>query len=384
MQDRCSEGRVGASPAAQVDGLDRVFAGGGSRGAAARASGRPQALALAFAACGALALSACATPTARTPDRAAAVAPRGEAPGPSAAAPPPEVHASAAHHEHAPDAAPKADAGAADAREDDRAAADAVAVTPVPATTPAPTATASQPADRAAPGVSAAKPATPPPVAAPVAAAAASGVARAPARAPAATETPAGAVPIGGQLRLQAARGQRVEATDLAEAVVWFVPQGAHVVRPGNYTMNTRQKGFEPPVLAVPVGSRVSFPNGDPVLHNVYSDSRGHAFDLGLYASGESPVHQFRQPGVVDVHCNVHRRMQAKIVVVESHLIARIGPDGRFAIEGVPPGPGRLVAWHPRGERIERLVVAGEARELDLEVPLTRPRADAFAAGARP
>jgi plastocyanin len=205
----------------------------------------------------------------------------------------------------------------------------------------------------------------------------------APAPSTAPAEAPKGVAAIGGQLRLQAGRGQRVDATDLTEAVVWFVPQGAHVVRPGNYTMHTRQKGFEPAVLAVPVGSRVSFPNGDPVLHNVYSDSRGQAFDLGLYGSGQSPVHQFGQPGVVDVHCNVHRRMQAKIVVVESHLIARIGPDGRFVIEGIPRGSGRLVAWHPRGERIERLVVAGETRDLDLELPLTKHRADAFSAGAR-
>lgn len=188
---------------------------------------------------------------------------------------------------------------------------------------------------------------------------------------------------IEGSLRLRPGRGQSVDAADLEEAVVWFVPEGSHVVRPGSYTMNTRQKGFEPTVLAVPVGSRVSFPNSDPVLHNVYSDSRGQAFDLGLYGPGERPAHQFRQPGVVHVHCNVHRRMQAKIVVVESHLIARIGADGRFSIGDVPPGPGRLIAWHPRGESVERSIIAGEAWKVEVEVPLTRPRADAFAEGAR-
>lgn len=188
---------------------------------------------------------------------------------------------------------------------------------------------------------------------------------------------------IEGSLRLRPGRGQSVGAADLEEAVVWFVPEGSHVVRPGSYTMNTRQKGFEPTVLAVPVGSRVSFPNSDPVLHNVYSDSVGQAFDLGLYGPGERPAHQFRQPGVVHVHCNVHRRMQAKIVVVESHLIARIGADGRFSIGDVPPGPGRLIAWHPRGERVERSIIAGEAWKVEVEVPLTRPRADAFAEGAR-
>jgi plastocyanin len=186
-----------------------------------------------------------------------------------------------------------------------------------------------------------------------------------------------------GMLRLTPGRGQRVAAEDFREAVIWFVPDGGGPVRAGSFTMNTLQKGFEPQVLAVPVGSTVRFPNGDPVLHNVYSDSTGNAFDLGLYASGEAPTHQFRRAGVVDVHCNVHRRMQAKIVVVESHHIGRVAADGRFEIAGVPAVGGRLVAWHPRGERVERRFGPDAMDDLAIEIPLTRPRAEAFEQGAR-
>lgn len=186
-----------------------------------------------------------------------------------------------------------------------------------------------------------------------------------------------------GVLRLVPGRGQQVTEADHREAVVWFVPDGGGPVRAGTFTMNTLQKGFDPPVLAVPVGSTVRFPNGDPVLHNVYSDSAGHAFDLGLYGPGEAPTHQFGRAGVVDVHCNVHRRMQAKIVVVESHHIGRVLPDGRFVIDAVPAVGGRLIAWHPRGERVERLIAADAADGLAIELPLIRPRAEAFERGAR-
>jgi hypothetical protein len=187
-----------------------------------------------------------------------------------------------------------------------------------------------------------------------------------------------------GTLRLLPARGQRVEADDFREAVVWFVPDGGGPVRPGRYTMNTLQKGFDPSVLAVSVGSTVRFPNGDPVLHNVYSESAGNAFDLGLYGPGEAPTHRFDRAGVVDVHCNVHRRMQAKILVVESHHIGRIAADGRFEIGDVPAGAaGRLVAWHPRGDRVERRLAADAVDGLVIELPLVRPRAEAFDRGAR-
>src|SRR5437667_5024622 len=43
---------------------------------------------------------------------------------------------------------------------------------------------------------------------------------------------------------------------------------------------------FDPEILVIPVGSTVSFPNSDPIFHNVFSLSKLKQFDLGYYPAG--------------------------------------------------------------------------------------------------
>jgi len=52
-------------------------------------------------------------------------------------------------------------------------------------------------------------------------------------------------------------------------------------------------------------------------------------------------------PGVVEIYCNIHQKMTAKVLVVPSVLYAKVQPDGTFRINNVPPGMRRLVAWSP-------------------------------------
>jgi hypothetical protein len=111
-------------------------------------------------------------------------------------------------------------------------------------------------------------------------------------------------------------------------------------------------------VVTVPVGSRVSFPNADPILHNVFSVSRSNAFDLGLYGRGEGREIVLRGTGVVRVYCNVHPQMEAFVVVTPGPWAARPGPDGSFVIEGAPDGRHEVRVWDERG--------GSDAREVDL------------------
>ena len=106
-----------------------------------------------------------------------------------------------------------------------------------------------------------------------------------------------------------------------------------------------KDKKFVPDLLAVTAGQEVTFPNGDPVLHNVFSRSPTRAFDLGQYRQGESKAKSFPKPGVVDVYCNVHPEMAATIVVVPNRAHARVAKDGTFAIAGVPPGTWTVFAY---------------------------------------
>ena len=119
--------------------------------------------------------------------------------------------------------------------------------------------------------------------------------------------------------------------------------------------MVTEKKEFEPRVLAVPRGSRIRFPNMDPILHNVFSVSPVKSFDLGQYKSSDPPkLERFERPGLVPVYCNIHPHMIAYVVVLENAAYALAAPDGRFAIRGVPRGRHSVHAWTPGAEPVRR------------------------------
>jgi len=115
-------------------------------------------------------------------------------------------------------------------------------------------------------------------------------------------------------------------------------------------------KTFAPAVSAVIRGTEVSFPNDDMIFHNVFSLSRAKRFDLGLYKSGTTKSVLLTRPGLIDVYCNIHPEMAAKILVLDNPYFAVTRADGSFTIDGVPPGTYPYVAWQTRGEPIRGTV----------------------------
>lgn len=107
-----------------------------------------------------------------------------------------------------------------------------------------------------------------------------------------------------------------------------------------------RNRRFEKEVLVIPAGSSVSFPNGDPIFHNVFSLSKAKAFDLGYYPQGQTRTVRFEKPGPVQVFCHLHTNMSAAILVVPNQLFTQPSSDGAFRIPGVPPGKQLVRLWH--------------------------------------
>jgi plastocyanin len=138
-----------------------------------------------------------------------------------------------------------------------------------------------------------------------------------------------------------------------------------------------RQQGrqFKPTFAVVVRGDAVSFPNDDSIFHNVFSLSEAARFDLGLYKSGSSKTLVFDKSGVIDVYCNIHPEMVAKIVVVDSPLYTLTDAAGRFTLEGVTPGRHGVVFVHPSGARTrQELVVSAEAPTTTTVELRERPR----------
>jgi plastocyanin len=111
-------------------------------------------------------------------------------------------------------------------------------------------------------------------------------------------------------------------------------------------TLEQKARKFVPDTIVIPAGSSVSFPNLDPVFHNVFSLSKPKEFDLGNYPKDHARTVTFPKPGIVFVNCHLHPNMAAAIVVSPNRWSAKSDPDGHFMLAGVPPGTYTVVAWH--------------------------------------
>ena len=153
-----------------------------------------------------------------------------------------------------------------------------------------------------------------------------------------------------------------------ATAVVYAEPLDAAAPRTAaRATLTQKNKAFQPRILAVPVGATVTFPNNDPLFHNVFSLSAPEPFDLGLYRSGQTRTRTFTRPGTYRVFCNIHPHMTALVVVVPTAHVTTAAADGRFVLD-LPAGRYRLTALSERAGpvTVETMSVAGAATAPEL------------------
>ena len=149
------------------------------------------------------------------------------------------------------------------------------------------------------------------------------------------------------------------------------LPAGGAAHR-GVFRMDQVNRRFSPDLLVVPVGATVSFPNMDPIFHNIFSLSKAKEFDLGSYDKGDSRSVTFTKPGVVYVYCHLHPNMEGTIVVAPSHYFAQADASGHFHLAAVPPGEYTVVAWHKAAGFFRKQIVVepGHAAAADFLIPL--------------
>jgi plastocyanin len=132
-------------------------------------------------------------------------------------------------------------------------------------------------------------------------------------------------------------------------AVIWLKRVGGETPKPAparGKVVTQRNKAFIPHVLAIPVGTKVSFRNDDPIFHNIFSLSKPNDFDTGLYKQGASYSQVFHKAGPVQLLCNIHSSMIGYVYVVDTPYYAQADISGAFTIKGVPPGEYELSVWH--------------------------------------
>lgn len=144
------------------------------------------------------------------------------------------------------------------------------------------------------------------------------------------------------------------------------------------------QKGCEyiPYVLGAQTGQKILVRNSDPVLHNVHAIPGGKSgnkeFNLAQMAGGKDIERAFDHPEIfVRFKCDVHIWMFAYVGVLPHPYYAVTGQDGRYKIEGVPPGKYTLVAFHRKAHGTEDKALTqeitvgdqGVTADLTVEVP---------------
>jgi len=149
--------------------------------------------------------------------------------------------------------------------------------------------------------------------------------------------------------------------------------EGALPSTPSTGTMDQKDRQFVPDMLVLPVGSTASFPNLDPIFHNVFSLSKPAEFDLGNYSKDHTRVVKFSKPGIVFVNCHLHSNMGAVIVITPNSWNTRAAGDGQFTLENVPPGSYTAVAWHKAAGFFRQPVTVSESGSTPLSFLIPLP-----------
>jgi plastocyanin len=160
--------------------------------------------------------------------------------------------------------------------------------------------------------------------------------------------------------------------TDLSSVIVYLtvdkdaakIPQA---ILKKEYVMGMKDKQIRPRAIAVPVGALVTFPNYDPIFHNLFSVSTPNDFDVGLYKGGASKEKTFEYPGVVRIFCNVHPQMSATIVVTDTPYFTTTSKDGSFDLGDLPAGSFNLSAYAEEGQTSQKI----EIKDAPLKVNMT-------------
>jgi plastocyanin len=169
----------------------------------------------------------------------------------------------------------------------------------------------------------------------------------------------------------------------IAQAVVFvreLPPNGTPSSSPQSAVMDQIHKEFVPPLLPVPVGTEVRFPNHDQIHHHVYSFSRTKNFELPLYKGEDVPPVLFDKAGVVKIGCNIHDWMSAIILVLPTPYYAVTDETGHFVIRNLPPGTYSLVCWHELSQSklestVQEVQVGDGSAEITCTLALNTARA---------
>jgi hypothetical protein len=148
----------------------------------------------------------------------------------------------------------------------------------------------------------------------------------------------------------------------LANALVVLDYKGPADMKASPVTLRTDNCDFAPTVQVVPPGSTLILDNDDPITHTVNLVHRGRKLttvELGIDEQ-EKQRGRLAEPKLLDVQCEYHDWMYAKVWVLDHPYYALTAKDGSFEIPLVPEGTYTLKVWHEElGMQAQEIIVQG-------------------------
>ncbi len=177
-------------------------------------------------------------------------------------------------------------------------------------------------------------------------------------------------------LAAQSISGHVDAPPQVKQLVVYLQAEGAIKSNPSQKIQVVSQKetGFHSPLTVITAGDKVQWSNDESkeIDHNIFSLSPLTSFDLGLGEKGSKLEQTFKNAGVINYYCSVHKNMEGKIIILPDRYYQVLEQPGDFLIDNLPEGNWTLnaVVLHLRykAEPIRLTVGKAPVKNLTLKI----------------
>ncbi len=168
----------------------------------------------------------------------------------------------------------------------------------------------------------------------------------------------------------------RVNDGALADTVVYLskVKQGKAFPEDMSKTeINQKNCEFKPFLQIMKNDTSLGAINADPVLHNIHTyEILGRAkktvFNVSQPKTGTvNKTVKLKRGDAMKVECDAHDFMHGFVFVAKNPYAVKVGEDGSYSIDNIPPGKYKIVAWHGtlKNQKGKIEVTAGGSTTMD-------------------
>ena len=130
-------------------------------------------------------------------------------------------------------------------------------------------------------------------------------------------------------------------------------------------SVDIKQEGcrYVPHMAAVMTGQPVIFQDNDSTLHNIHSMSKNNSEWNQSQMPNSGPLQKyFNTPELlIPIKCNQHPWMKMYLSVLGNPFFAITGKDGKFSLQGLPPGTYTIAAVQEKyGEKTQTVTVGAK------------------------